>query len=193
MLRSDHAMFDRESLAAAAGVEAWVGGKWINAINRTLWEYAGAMQIPCKTGNLTNDGAKDHLLPELAMGLALKHRYEWAVSVGLENSLSVRFVTDPTGIKYIFKIRDLPPGSDRREALLTWVGAHWRQDRRDDDMELYVRKHLRGALKFNWRGLQACVLPAPFDVEQRDKLIAERQQMRVDGTDHRARRSGVDR
>ena len=59
-------------------------------------------------------------------------------------------------------MRDLPEGKDRREALLTWVGDHWRQNRHDPDIEIYVRKHL---------------------------LIAERAAMKAAGEDKRLRRS----
>ena len=126
------------------------------------------------------------MVPSLATAIALKQRYQWAVSLGLENSPSIRFATDPTGIKDVFRIRDMPDGKDRREALLTWVTDHWRQDRYDPEMETYVRRHLRGATQFSWRGMDCELLPSQFDVDQRDKAIGNRDAMRAAGVDRRA-------
>jgi hypothetical protein len=185
MVRVDAAMPDRGKLISGAGLYAWIGGRWIDAINRTQWtgRYA-EVAIPHKWSDATDE---TNATVRMATAVALRQRYEWAVAVGLEDSLSVRFSTDPTGIGALFRLRDLPDGKDRREALMTWITDHWRQDRQDDDMELYVRKHLRGAINFNWRGLTCELLPAPFDVELRDKLIAQRNAMRVTGTDRRKR------
>lgn len=177
MVRMDHGQTIHGTLATAAGLYVWSGGRWTDAQKRVLTRRG----IP-ERGELYED---DRLMPSLATSIALRQRYEWAFSLGLENAPSIRFATDPTGIKEVFKIRDLPEGRDRRDALLTWVSDHWRQSRYDPDVELYVRKHLRGATSFTWRGMTGEIIPSQFDVEQRDKLIAEREVMRMSGTDRR--------
>ena len=170
MVRHDHAQMEGGELMNAAGLYAWAGGGWTDAQN-----HKNAMDM------------RDRAQPALATSLALRQRYEWAVSLGLENSPSVRFATDPTGIKDVFAVRDLPEGRDRREALLNWVTDHWRESRHDPDMETYVRRHLRGSTRFSWRNMTAEILPAKFDLDQRDAAIAGRDIMRREGTDKRAR------
>ncbi len=180
IIRLDHAQMDRGQLLRAALLRVWLGGEWRNAVSRTVWDKS---EIPHRLDGLDTG---DEILPRLATAIALRQRYEWAVSLGLQNSPSVRFATDPTGIKDIFRIRDLPDGKDRRDALMTWVTDHWRQDRNDPDLELYVRKHLRGATQFTWRGMNCELLPAKFDLDQRDRFLAERQEMRLMKTDKRS-------
>jgi hypothetical protein len=187
MARVDHAQPDShtKTMLTAAGVVAWIGKHWVQASNRTMWEG----DIPTKYDAKDNlDGTNN---VSLATSIALRHRYAWGVALGLENSPSVRFDTDPTGIKEVFKVRDLPEGRDRREALVNWVGEHWRQNRHDPDVEIYVRKHMRGALSFSWKNMQGEIIPAPYDLEQRDRLVEERQAMHVAGTDRRPRSGGV--
>ena len=109
MVRCDHAqVFDGE-LLRASGLLAWLGGKWVDAENRTRWDPH--LTIPSKDiGNLD-----DFAQARLASAIGLRQRYEWAVALGLENSPSIRFATDPTGIKDIFRIR---------------ANCHWCGDRR---------------------------------------------------------------
>jgi hypothetical protein len=174
MVRADFAQLMDRDLHTGSAILAWMSGQWREAQN-----------YPSFRGPVP----KEHYLQiNLATSIALRRRYEWGVSLGLDNSPSVRFVTDPTGVKDVFRIRDLPEGKDRREALMTWISDHWRQDRTDPDMERYVRKHLRGSTKFSWRGFGCELLPAPFDVETRDRLIAEREAMRAAGIDKRPKR-----
>lgn len=181
MIRMDHAQTMEEDgkLMPAAAIFVWLGGKWCLADNRRTWNG--------------NNPESQYVIPDrerwqpmLGTAIALRQRYEWAVAIGLDNSPSVRFATDPTGMKEIFRIRDLPEGQDRRAALMTWVSDHWRQDRKEPDIERYVRSHLRGTLAFSWRGMACEVLPSQYDLDHRDRLISEREAMRVAGQDRRA-------
>lgn len=183
MVRIDHAQVLDGQLVTAAGIYVWLGGEWVNAENRTIWSGRSAeVAIPDRSNVLPK---VDRDKPRLASAIALRQRYEWAVALGLETSPSIRFATDPTGIKDIFRIRDLPEGRDRRDALMTWVTDHWRQDREDPDIETYVRKHLRGATAFTWQGMRGEIIPSQFDLDQRDRLIATRESMRIAGADKR--------
>jgi len=70
---------------------------------------------------------------------------------------------------------------------MTWITNHWRQKRHDPDMEIYVRKHLRGATQFNWKNMNIELTPSQFDIDKRDALIVEREAMRTVGTDRRSK------
>jgi hypothetical protein len=169
MLRVDvGAELDSEIITAAV-IMSYLGGKWSRA------EKVRGEDPP----DFIDQG-------NIAIGIALRQRYEWAVNIGFENTPSARIVTDPTGMKELFRLRDVAPGRDRRDMLMNWVSDHWRQDRRDDDVETYVRKHLRGGTKFDWRGMECEIIPARFDIEQRDRFIAERENMRRSGSDKRS-------
>jgi hypothetical protein len=182
MVREDFAQaMDGNHLSTVATVKVWLGGKWCWADNRRTWGGHGLEAIHVPTG-------KDLMQPMLGTAIALRQRYEWAVALGLEDSPSVRFATDATGMKELFSIRDLPEGRDRRAALMTWVSDHWRQDRHDPDMEVYVRGHLRGAVTFSWRGMEVEVLPSQYDIDKRDQLKIEREAMHKTGADRRAAR-----
>jgi hypothetical protein len=171
MVRADIGQTGRGKLLTAAGLMAWLGGRWVEA-------------SPSRNGNFS---LGDGLNASMAVSIAFRQRYEWAVALGLDGSPSVRFSTDPTGMKEAFRVRDLPEGRDRRDALINWVGDHWRQNRADPDVEVYVRKHLRGSESFSWKGMSAEIIPARFDLDQREKLIEERKAMKAAGTDRRAK------
>jgi hypothetical protein len=69
------------------------------------------------------------LMPVIA-GFSLRRRYLWSVLMGeAENEPRARFVTDPVGVREVFRLRDISPGKRRRAALLHWVRANWRQRR----------------------------------------------------------------
>lgn len=184
MVRMDTAQMECDQLMTVAGLYVWLGGSWTDAQTRTLWSGRHAEQAVPNREELF---AQDREQPALATALALRQRYEWAISLGLESSPSIRFATDPTGIKDLFRIRDLPEGRDRRAALMTWVEDHWRRDRSDPEIEIYVRKHLRGATSFSWRGMDCQILPSQFDIEQRDRMLAEREAMKSAGASSRLR------
>jgi len=169
MLRADMAQVYDGTLTSAAAIWIWLGSKWGDA-NK-------------------NEGLRDtdRDYPLLATAIALRQRYEWAVALGFDGSPTIRFATDPTGVKELWKVRDLPEGRDRRPALHTWITDHWRRDRYDPDMEVYVRRHLRGATEFTWRDMVGEILPSQFDMERRDKLVQEREAMRIAGIGHRAK------
>lgn len=182
MLRKDVCVDDRGKRVTASGLLSYLGGKWVDGQKRTLWAGSADNPIPIR-----DDGKSDGYLElgAAAIGVALRHRYEWAVNVGFSDTPSVRIVTDPTGMKELFRLRDVNPSRDRRDALMSWVSDHWRQNRRDPEVETYVRQHLRGSTKFDWRGFACEISPAAFDVETRDRLIVERNEMRTRGSDKR--------
>jgi hypothetical protein len=108
-----------------------------------------------------------HLLPVVA-GFSLRRRYLWSVLIGeAEDEPRARFVTDPLGVREVFRLRDVPPGKQRRAALLHWVRAHWRRRRQVTEADkLWIRAHLRGAWSYTWNGLRCEIEPSELDVEE---------------------------
>lgn len=101
---------------------------------------------------------------------------------------SLTLLTDPTGVKEFWKLRDIPAGRSRRAALLHWVEKHWRQTREDPDVEVFVRQHMRGAQSLQQGLFQADITPSVRDTLDAEKAKQEREFMRKIGTDRRRRR-----
>lgn len=81
----------------------------------------------------------------------------WWTEMTVGDGFPIRFLTDPIGIREVFRLREVPPGKQRRQALRHWVAEHWRQTRSDPDTEFRVREHLRGATEFRWGDLSVKV------------------------------------
>lgn len=106
------------------------------------------------------DGTVEHLAVRIAGGLMLRRRYNWSVLLGEGLGARARFITDLTGAREAFRLRDIPPGKMRRAALRHWVKEHWRKKRSAGlDDRTFVEQHLRGAQKFTWNGLRCAIVP----------------------------------
>lgn len=100
----------------------------------------------------------------LAHGVELRREYLWSVLLGEEGIPRARFVTDPLGVREAFRLRDIPPGRARRDALRHWVREHWRKRGREGAGDrAWVRAHLRGATEFGWSGLCCRIEPSRED------------------------------
>lgn len=168
MAQLDFGTVINNELTTMSGIVAHRGGEWIDAVNGP-----GVLQH------------SDQINLNLCLGIALNQRYTWGVSVGRRGLPSIRFVTDPTGIKEVFRLRDAPAGKDRREALINWVSDHWRKNRIDPDVENYVRKSLRGKGTFSWEDFDCTILPSKFDQDKLQEIIKRREEMKQTGTDRR--------
>lgn len=106
----------------------------------------------------------------IAKSASLTAEYDWHVDLGYRrnNSPMVTIPTDPISAKSIFKLRDVPPGLSRREAIKHWVCGHTRKSR--DASEYEVTAHLRGAESFNWNGLECVVRPSVYDLNLAERL-----------------------
>lgn len=113
----------------------------------------------------------------------------WVARVALDSAPPLSLITDPTGVKELWKFRDIPEGAKRRSALLHWVSDHWRMDRHDPDVEVYVRKHLRGCRSFAHGDLVVDVQESREDRAAIHEAIRERTAARTTGRDRRKRRS----
>jgi hypothetical protein len=100
---------------------------------------------------------------------------------------SLTLLTDPLGVKEFWKLRDIPAGKKRRVALLHWVEQHWRQTRNDPDVELFVRKHLRGASEMTLGQFKAEITPSRNDSVAVEIAKEGRELMRKAREDRRRR------
>lgn len=96
---------------------------------------------------------------DFTAGVAVLSRLRWTVRLGVSGGASVSLFTDPQGAAETFRLRDVPAGAARRAAIRHWVEGHWRKNRGSAG-EHEVRKHLRGASKFQWNGL-SCEIGVP--------------------------------
>lgn len=149
---------------------AWAGSKWVDADTKQVTRHHDSVR------NMMPD--VDHYAGKGAMILsaALRHRYEWSISIRRPDSPSFRFATDAIGVRALLSERDKGE-SGRREALRSWVTDHWRQSRVDPDEEVYVRKHLRGGEEFLWRGYLCEWRPSQYDQERNRAFALERKMM----------------
>ncbi len=111
----------------------------------------------------------------------------WAVEFAYPGSHSVSFLTDPIGIREFFRLRDVPTGKSRRQALKHWVSAHYRQLRDDPAVETQVRASLRGQTRFTWLGLNATIHIPSGDLAKLEAFKQERAVARRNRRDRRPR------
>lgn len=121
-------------------------------------------------------------------GIANGMRFHWTAKVRIEKDVpSLTVITDPTGVKELWKLRDIPEGKKRRAALLHWVQSHWRQNRVDPELESFVRKQLRGARTFNHGSLEVEVVPSETASLEVETCKVERAELRTKKQDRRKR------
>ena len=115
------------------------------------------------------DKGEDNIGEMAALGqsVALTFRYEWGAQFQLGKSPRVIVPTTPRGILELFNDRDKPETQDRRKALKHWVREHVRKSQSGDFHS--VMAHLRGELKFRWRGFDVQIRPSAFDLESIEK------------------------
>ena len=65
-------------------------------------------------------------------------------------------------------MRNIPEGKQRKVAIVNFVKEHYRTIKgyNDNEREVLIQKHLRGELKFNWRGLEVHITPSPYDLRK---------------------------
>jgi hypothetical protein len=130
------------------------GGKW--------WAVGQPMELEPR---IVNEVLAVNI--EWSRSVAFTSFYDWRVELSARKDLpSISFVTDPVGTKEIFRLRDIPPGKSRREALRHWVSGHWRK-KNDEPFDLtHVLPYLRGAQEFSWNGLFCKIVPSKHDLKK---------------------------
>lgn len=123
-------------------------------------------------------------------GLAQSIGSYWLVRTRFDSVCpSLTLLTDPTGVKEFWKLRDIPEGKKRRSALLHWVGEHWRQMRNDPDVETFVRSHMRGQEELTQGRFSAKITPSVRDTIDEERKKQAREDMRKRKEDKRRRRT----
>lgn len=127
--------------------------------------------------NEIQNGCKDAESPyftslrnfHMALQLALTYDYEWSCYIReTPDSLGVRIPIHPSSSKDVFIMRNIPEGAKRKKAIVNFVKDHYRTitDFRGEEREILIKKHFRGELKFNWRGLEVHITPSPYDLRR---------------------------
>lgn len=163
----------------------WFGragpGRWV-PIHRTLVGWAEGPESFDHSHEYHEEVSNRAML---GIYLAREKMQQWRVYLGLEGQPGLELPTTPTGAAEVFRLRDIPEGRERRQALRHWVTEHWRTSRADPDEETQVRAHLRGVQQFTWNGLRCRVTPSLTDREREQQLRVRRQESRASGRDRR--------
>jgi hypothetical protein len=102
---------------------------------------------------------------------AFTHYYDWRVELGFQmpgKTLlpTVSLSTDAAGAKSAYRLRDIPAGKTRRDALRHWVSTHWRKNAYDPEEEIKIWAHLRGVEEFSHNGLKCRIIPSAYDLKK---------------------------
>jgi hypothetical protein len=100
--------------------------------------------------------------------LAMTQYYEWTCFIReTPNSVGIRIPIHPSASKEVFMMRNIPEGAKRKRAIVNYVKDHYRTVKGlGNEREILIKKHFRGDLKFNWRGLEVHVTPSPYDLNR---------------------------
>jgi hypothetical protein len=82
---------------------------------------------------------------EVSFGMQFMMPVQWIIGLTIESGPEIRIPSTPQQILQLLKLRDIPSGQKRRNALIHWVCGHSRHSRTDPEAAVEVRKHLRGA------------------------------------------------
>lgn len=149
-----------------------------------------AMKPPRRLGDNRFGLQHDHeqLAFSLGVGITKVSEFWWRVVIRFDGRKpGVMLFTDATGVKDFFRFRDVPEGKKRRDALLHWVTDHWRQNRRDPEIENYVREFLRGSREFSWHGLSGTIELPKTDLDRQEAAIVGRKRLKREELDRRIR------
>ncbi len=119
----------------------------------------------CKKGSIGIIDKEIDDKMQVAMGISVLLDQIWRVYFA-QGPVGVTFPTDAVGAAAAFRLRDIPEGKKRRDALKHWVREHFRRKRTDHNELVKVCEHLRGADRFTWNGLRCRILPSRIDLER---------------------------
>jgi len=105
----------------------------------------------------------------MSLQLSLSYYYEWSCYIKEKpDSIGVKIPIHPSSSKDVFILRNIPEGESRKKAIVNFVKDHYRTitDYKGDERDVLIKKHLRGELKFNWRGLEVHIIPSIYDLNR---------------------------
>lgn len=170
----------------------WDSGVVISKIYNPSWllEFRGEeMRCISSDSDALYRERRLGFLGSFLCGLAQSMGSYWLVRTKFDAVCpSLTLLTDPTGVKEFWKLRDVPPGRARRTALLHWVSQHWRQKRADPDVEVFVREHMRGDTHVRQGHFEATITPSQEDTLRDKKAKEEREMLKKLRLDRKVRR-----
>jgi hypothetical protein len=165
----DRGVWPNGDAVSSVAAYAVVGGRAVDADTRNHSSGGRRVRIGDIYGGRSKELCAQDPTREIALGhgIELRKEYRWSVLLGEEGIPRARFVTDPTGIREVFRLRDIPCGASRRAALRHWVRDHWRKKRDPgaDDLA-FIRTHMRGRVNFAWQGLSCQIEPSRDDLRR---------------------------
>jgi hypothetical protein len=169
----------------------------VNKIYNPEWLFMFANGNMNCVGSANDDLYKSKKLSFLApflCGVAQSVSSYWRVVTKFESTCpSLTMLTDAWGVKEFWKLRDIPEGKKRREALLHWVSQHWRQKRNDPDVEVYVRKHMRGSDNLTQGNMTAKIFASESDTIEAEHEKRQREEIRKLKQDQRIRQRKLEK
>lgn len=155
--------------------------------NREYWQFfSGAwycVGLPIEIDPPVRIDDDVQMSPWASKAIALSGEYDWQTHIGLniKTTPAISMTTDPVSAKDVFKLRDIPPGKERREALRNWVSGHWRKSRCGEEYaKNFIWPHLRGSEEFIWNGLYCKIQPSAYDLRKAKEyqLMAAKEKAR---------------
>lgn len=138
-----------------------IGGKWCNIQPNILSNNGSIQSTRYDTAKLRAEIASSFMI---YFAIALTARYSWHVAFGSEDGPRLLLPTDARGALQLFTDREKAPDETRRKALRHWVESHYRDTVASG--VAYVREHLRGATRFNWKAMPCELLVSAYDLEK---------------------------
>lgn len=90
--------------------------------------------------------------------------YRWHASIRADR-YGLQIPIHPATARFFFKNRDKSFGSTRKASIRNFVLEHNRYIKSKPD-PILIKKHLRGAVKFQWMGFEVEVAPSAFDLRE---------------------------
>jgi hypothetical protein len=147
-------------------------GVYASAMHHVSWHTRERRWLAWRQGvSATSTPLAERM--ELVVGAQFTARYDWHVDVGLPDAPRVSIPCKAEEARELFATRDLPPGKERRAALLHWVQEHYR--RKGEEAPVHVRPHLRGATEFAWESMTCAIRPSAFDRDKANEAKAEKR------------------
>jgi hypothetical protein len=154
---------------------AWIYNDGAFHTNRAIYERRGerwwCIGQPMPVQNLRPEGDAADQAIFAAKSFAFTRYYDWHVEIGFQMPgrtmmPTVSLATDTMGARSAYRLRDLPAGKSRREALRHWVTTHWRKNAHDPEEEIKIWAHLRGVEEFSHNGLKCRIIPSAYDLKK---------------------------
>lgn len=155
----------------------------VHASGRTSYDRGGYVFIRrghycCPRGHDLANFESTCTFLDHAAAMIWSSRRRWQVQFRIAPAApALTFMTDIVGVREFLRFREAEDGAARRAAIIHWVSRHWRQNRHDPEMEIYVRKHLRGKQSVQWHGMTVKIIAPPEAINEVESEKALRRRL----------------